>query len=199
MGSLEDAIDEEPERFAKYLSIDKIAKSKDPQKEFKKQLRKAFGSSVTGVNLWKHLKGKYSLQNKIWKASNIQKRLPKEFRGSYKRAKFRALKNKFMGRNKRLKDSGIYALNKSVSITEPYERLIKTITEAGETIIKQTVSAYNRTKSRKFTDSEIDFLKRRSGESPSETRRILNKTFQTSRSYDSIKTKMLRLSGRKKT
>ena len=61
-GSLRDAINEEPERFARYLRKDKIKDTRTFLLEFDR----AFGKEQ-GLNLMPFLEGKYKLANKIYK------------------------------------------------------------------------------------------------------------------------------------
>src|SRR3990167_9335032 len=88
MGSLEDAINEEPNRFLGYLKLKKIFNSKNPYQEFLRQFEKAFGSKQ-GLNLWQYVVGKYRLLNKLYKEEKMQEGLPKEFKGALKKEEVR--------------------------------------------------------------------------------------------------------------
>ncbi len=197
MGSLEDAIDEEPERFIDYLDVQAIINSKNPYKKFKEELRKAFGSTKTGLNIWKHLKDSFNLQNKLFKTPRLQSQLPEKFKGSYKKKEFNRLKKQFNKPNKRLRSTGIYAVNKTVAAIS-HNRKIKITISSGKTInAVKRIASYLRSRPRLFKPNQIDFLSRRLNEKPYNTVRLFNKTFRTNRTYSSIKTKLSRLRSKK--
>ena len=58
MATPEDAILEDPERFAKGIDLQKIKEAKDPQKQFLKEMEKKFNKK-TGLYLWR-----YFIENK---------------------------------------------------------------------------------------------------------------------------------------
>lgn len=182
--SLKNAVTEEPDRFLKYLDLDKIARSKDPYKEFERQLRKEFGGTTSGVQMWKYIKNSYKLKNAMWKGNALQRKLDDDYQGSFKRAKHKELYPKFRSPVSPKIDTTERVVNKTVK-APGYVRKV-----AGKVL---NVSSYSRTKPRNFSSAEVDFLQRRIGESPKQTRMAFNRTFKTNKTYSSIVTKMSRL------
>lgn len=186
--SLITSIEEDPDRFAKYLNLRKIQKAKNPHIAFKRELQRAFGTTKTGINMWKYLKGSYNLQNMIWTSKSLQKGLPQQFQGDYNKKNYQKLLTSFITKTKKPKDTGIYAVKKTVQTKKSYTRIFR-----GKKI---TVKQYSRTKARKFTNNQTDFLLRRLGQSPKEVMIKFNKIFNTNRTKSSISTKLLRLKKR---
>ncbi len=182
--SLGQAIDEDPDRFMSYLDLKKIAKSKNPYVEMKKEMRKKFGSTTTGLNLWKYLKGSYKLQNKLYKAKKLQKMLPKQFKGSYKRNIFQQTLHKFIHKPTKT-PTKVVGIKKTVEVSKGYTRIVR-----GREV---TIRTHARSRPKLFGGDELDFLTRRIGQSPGEVTQIFNTTFKKPRSYHSIRTKLLRL------
>lgn len=79
--TLREAINEEPERFASYLNIPRIARAKNPYVEFLRQFERAFGQKQ-GLSLWQYVVNKYSLLNQLYKSEDIQSELPEKFVGA---------------------------------------------------------------------------------------------------------------------
>lgn len=185
--SLRQAISEEPARFAKYLDIKRIAAAKNPYREFKKQLRVKFGNSRSGLNMWKNIKGRYTIYNKLWKSDTVQTKLPDAFKGSYRLKQFHKLKTQYTGECKpdKCRKSGIYVTKKTIEIKKHYTRIV-----AG---VEKKVKPYMRSKARKFNSNMEDFITRRLKQKPKEVMRKFNRVFRSNRSYSSIKTKLLRL------
>lgn len=179
--SLGAAIREDPDRFVSYLNINSIKKASDPYKEFKRQLRAKFGHTTSGLNMWKYLKGSYTLQNKLWKSKSIQKVLPKEFKGALRRKSYQTLLRTFINRPTKNPIKIIGGAIKKAIETKAYRRN------------GREVRAYARSKARSFTKDELDFLTRRLKESPTRVTELFNQTFKTGRTLSSIKTKLARI------
>lgn len=77
MGTFEDLINEEGERFLEYLDIDTIVESDNPHKEFLRQFEIKFGTK-RGLNLLNNVVDKYAQLNKLFKNKIIQDRLTKK-------------------------------------------------------------------------------------------------------------------------
>jgi len=81
MTSPDDIILDEPERFSEKLQFQIIKKSKNPQKEFLKQMEKKWNQK-NGLFLWKHFVEKYDLINAVYKAKykkDLDKEISKKF------------------------------------------------------------------------------------------------------------------------
>lgn len=168
--SLREAVEEDPDRFVKYLNIDKIVKSKNPHREFLKQFYKKYGHDAKGINLWKYLEESYMINNIIFKASNIQNKL--KIRESLKKKEFNKFKNI------------LSKLRKKKSKTKIIRDII---------VNRGTEKQYRRSKAVEYNDKEIKFIKYRLKMKPSELTGAFNDFFKRKRSYDSIRTKQIRI------
>lgn len=81
MASPDDAIYEDPDRFTNKLKFEKIQKSKNPQKEFLKQMEKRWNQKG-GLYLWKYFVEKYDLINAVYNSKSIQSKVPESFKGN---------------------------------------------------------------------------------------------------------------------
>lgn len=169
MGSVEDVINEEGDRFIEYLDVNKIAESKNPYQEFLRQVNKEFGTK-NGLNFLGKLVDKYQSLNTLFKNPLIQKKLQKDFRGPLKKVETKEFWEK---RDERIQMN-----------------LIKTETKIKEKKIKATRGRY--------TDREIRFIVKRKDLSLNELSYEFNKIFGQNRTKIALRDKRLRILGKKK-
>jgi hypothetical protein len=71
MSTPDDAITQEPDRFADNIDLDKISKAKNPQKEFLKQMEKRWNRKA-GLYMWRYFVEKYDLVNAVYNSKKVQ-------------------------------------------------------------------------------------------------------------------------------
>lgn len=177
--SLQEAIEEEPNRFLKGIDFDKVNKAKNPQKEFLKQIEKHF-DSTTGLFLWKFLLGNYSTTNKFFTMDTVQENLPEEERGNLDRE---GLKEFYEN----------YEQKKINEQKRREEKTEKTVKVSGY----KEVKAHSRGKAHKYTDLQNSFILSLQDLPTMVLADKFNDSFGTSISSVGIRDRRLRLLGQK--
>lgn len=181
--SLVDAIQEEPERFIKYLDLNKISSASNPYQEFIKQFQKKFNSK-NGLNLWMYIVGKYKILNELYKNEEIQRKLVEKFRGSLKR---KEVKTFFIKDEERIKKQSKI---RQIKIKKPIQ--VKSYLRNG-----RKINSYSSSKKHIYTDRQIKFINSRPNMQLKRLFNEFNSAFKTSVSEYGIRDKRLRLLGRK--
>lgn len=179
--SLQDAIDEEPERFLDYLDIDKIAEADDPYYEFSKQFQKAFGTDQ-GLNLWKY--ADYDLLNQLFKHDLIQERLSANFEGPLDKESVKEYIEDYE------EQAAEKQTKRDIRIKKPLK--VKSYIREGK-----EVSGYSRTKRHQYSQRQERFIKSREDLPSKVLADEFNRAFSTRLTSYSIRDKRLRILGRK--
>ena len=177
--SLEAAINQEPDRFLKWIDFNKINDSKNPQKEFLKQIEKHF-DSTTGLFLWKFLLNNYSTTNKFYKINSVQENIPEEERGNLNREDVKEF----------------YEAYEQKKINEQKKREAKTKKIVKVKSYKDT-KAHSRGKAHKYTDIQNSFILSLQELPTMVLADKFNDSFGTSISSVGIRDRRLRLLGKK--
>jgi len=181
--TLNDAIDEEPERFISYLEVEDIAKAKNPYQEFLNQFAEAFGEKQ-GLNLWQYVDSRYKLLNKLFKNEIIQDAIDEEFKGALKRKEAQDFFEKYEEKVEKKQRKREVKIKKPVKV-ESYQRDGKTI------------SGHAKTKSHAYNKRQERFILARQDVSARILASEFNRAFDTSVTSFAVRDKRLRLLGRK--
>lgn len=177
--SLQEAIEEEPDRFLKDIDFKKINVAEDPQKEFLKQIEKKF-DTTTGLFLWKFLLDNYSTTNKLYKIDTIQESLSEEFRGNLDREGVKEFYEEYK--------------QKKINEQRRREEMTKKVVEVKA--YKDT-KAHTRGKAHEYTDLQNSFILSLQDLPTMVLADKFNDSFETSISSVGIRDRRLRLLGRK--
>jgi len=177
--SLQEAIQEEPDRFLKGIDFDKINKSKNPQKEFLKQIEKHF-DSTTGLFLWRFLLNNYSTTNKFYKIESVQESLSEEEKGNLNREDVKEF----------------YEAYEQKKIDEQKKREAKTKKVVKVSGYKDT-KAHSRGKAHKYSDIQNSFILSLQELPTMVLADKFNDSFGTNISSVGIRDRRLRLLGKK--
>lgn len=180
--SLSDAIDENPERFVEYLEIDAIVNSPNPYREFLVQFKRAFGST-RGISLYKYIKNRYNIPNKLYKSESLQKRLPIKFKGALKRKETQ----KFF-----------QEVEVEKRITKRRLPIKKTILTSSYLREGKRISTHKRSRPLDYTKRQEIFIKQRQTLPLKQLTKEYNNIFNTRRTSIGLRDKRLRLLGKKK-
>jgi len=177
--SLSEAIKEEPERFLKGIDFKKINASKNPQREFLRQIEKHF-DSTTGLFLWRFLLDNYATTNKFYKIESVQESLDEEFKGNLNRGDVKEF----------------YEAYEQKKINEQKKREAKTKKTVKISAYKDT-KAHVRGKAHKYSDIQNSFILSLKDLSTMVLADKFNDSFGTSISSVGIRDRRLRLLGKK--
>ena len=91
--SLIDTFEQESDRLIDYFNLKAISVSQNPYQEFLNQFTTIFGRDK-GLNLFPYVQGRYNLLNTLFKNEQLQKILPKKFKGPLRRSENSAFWNR---------------------------------------------------------------------------------------------------------
>jgi len=182
--SLNEAIDESPDRFIEYLDLDKIALSKNPYQTFLKQFQKKFGKNQ-GLNLWQYVVDRYKLLNELYKNEDIQEGLPDEFKGPLNKKETKQFFEDYTEKTEKQQEKREIKVKKPIKV-KPHIREGKEI------------KGYDKTKSHEYTDRQQRFILARKEYPVSQLSDEFNRAFGTSVTKYGIRDKKARLLGKKK-
>lgn len=182
-GSLKEAIDEEPTRFIKGLNFNAINKSKNPQKEFLKQIEKKF-DEPTGIYLWKFLVDNYSTTNKIYKMKVVQDNIDEDLSDNLNRKEVKEFYENYKERKTREQEKRDKMIKKPINVSSHIRD-------------GKTIRGYSKTKGHKYSEIQENFLKSKVEVSTKILADQFNNAFGTSITKYGIRDKRLRLLGKK--